>query len=73
MDKKIRKMIITLEKQGYIIREKPNMNRPKVFIKKTFEVEKETLHSFLDVAYYRDLKIKEALEEALQDWIERNG
>jgi Holliday junction resolvasome RuvABC DNA-binding subunit len=57
--------IETLNSLGYQV----TLKKPTT--KKTFEVEIETLHEFLNYQHKSGLKVKEAIQEALSDWIKK--
>lgn len=62
---KEREAIKTLEKLGYTVK----LNKPCV--KKTFEIEIELLKKFNDIQAESGLKVKDAINEALSDWIKK--
>ena len=63
--KEINKMVKELEKAGYKIK------RDVPTVKKTFEVEEATVNEFMTMVDKRGLKVKEAIDEALRDWIKK--
>ncbi len=63
MNQKTQKQIKELEKMGYIVK------RAVKTTKHTFEVEDDTLAQFLKVVARREMKIKSAVAEALEDWL----
>jgi hypothetical protein len=64
--KEEREALKVLTKLGYEVR----LQKPTT--KKTFEVEIETLTEFMRVVERLDLKVKEAIQDALSAWIEKN-
>lgn len=67
MNKDLLKLIKELEKQGYKVK------RDMKTKKHTFEVEEDNLNLFFEAAERHDLKIKEAINEALSDWIKKRS
>jgi Leu/Phe-tRNA-protein transferase len=57
--------IQVLKELGYQVK----LQKPTT--KKTFEVQIETLNEFMRVATVCDLKVKDAIEEALANWISK--
>lgn len=55
-----------LREQGLVVRKRVP------FIRKTFEVEATILKEFMELARKRGYKIKEAVHEALADWVKKN-
>jgi hypothetical protein len=66
-DSKAKDAIAALEKLGY----KVKLSKPSV--KKTFEIEVELLESFMDIQKKSDIKVKDALHEALSDWVNKKS
>jgi hypothetical protein len=64
-DLKAKDAVAALEKLGY----KVKISKPS--IKKTFEIEAELLESFMDLQKKSNIKVKDALHEALTDWIKK--
>lgn len=66
-DLKEKEAIKTLEKLGY----KVKLSKPT--IKKTFEVEVEILDRFIEIQKSLGFKMKEAMSEAMTEWIKKRG
>lgn len=64
-DIKEKEAITALEKLGYTVK----LSKPSV--KKTFEIEIELLEVFLETQKRSGMKIKEAVHEALTDWVKK--
>ena len=67
MDAKEREAIKALEKLGY------NVKLSKPSTKKTFEVETDLLERFTKAQKVSGLKMKQAVSEALGDWVIKNS
>ncbi len=65
MDVRTKKMVKELKNKGF------DVKRRVPTVKKTFEVPEDTLEKFKKAVYQRDMKIKDAIEEALEDWVEK--
>ena len=63
MDKNLEKKIKELEKAGFQVK------RVVKTTKKTFEVSEETIEQFMALVKSKDIKVKDAIEEALVNWI----
>lgn len=58
-------MIKVLESEGYKIK------KVEVTVRKTFELREETLKQFMALVDKKDLKVKDAVEEALSGYIKK--
>lgn len=65
LKQKERDALKTLKSLGY------NVSLSKPTTKKTFEVEIDTLDEFLKIQKGSGLKVKEAIQEALSDWVKK--
>lgn len=65
MDKNLEKKIKELEKAGFQVK------RVVKTTKKTFEVSEETIEQFMALVKSKDIKVKDAIEEALVNWIKK--
>lgn len=63
MDKELQKKIKELEKAGFKVK------KVVPTTKKTFEVPEELLNQFMAVVKEKDLKVKDAIAEALEQWV----
>jgi isopenicillin N synthase-like dioxygenase len=66
VDSETKKLIKQLEQKGFAVRR----NVPTK--KHSFEVPEDTLEQFFNVVHEKKLKIKDAIAEALETWIEKN-
>jgi hypothetical protein len=60
------KALLFLKEQGYIVR------KPTVYFKRTFEVDEEIYREFKEVQKSLRLKVKEAFNLALEDWVKKH-
>lgn len=67
MDEKTLKMIKDLEKKGFKIKKIVQST------KKTFEVPVDLLAQFMAIVKEKDLKVKDAFEEAMTEWVDSNS
>lgn len=67
MNADIKKKIKDLEKAGFKVK------RVVSTTKKTFEVSEETLKDFMKTLKSRDILVKDAVDQALTDWIKKNS
>lgn len=65
MDKDLLKKIKELEKAGFKVKKVVKTT------KKTFEVPEDLISQFMDLVNSRGLKVKDAIAEALQDYINK--
>ena len=49
------------------------VRRDVPLIRKTFEVQEQVLKQFLSIAQAKKIKIKDAIDEALRDWIKKQA
>lgn len=66
-DLKTKEAVKVLEKLGYTVR----LSKPS--LKKTFEVEAEVLERFIEVQKASKMKVREAINEAITDWVRKKG
>lgn len=64
MDEKLAKKIREIEAKGYKVK------RDVVLVKKTFEVPEAVLAQFMEKTRHKKLKVKEAMELAMQLFID---
>jgi hypothetical protein len=69
MNKRAQAAIKELEAMGYKIKPPPVVTT----IKRTFEVQKDHLAAFEEVAARRKIKYKDAMSEMFGDWIKKWG
>lgn len=65
MDKDLKKKIEELRKAGFEVK------RVVPTTKKTFEVPEDLLNQFMSIVKTKDLKVKDAVAEALEDWVKK--
>lgn len=63
---KIKDAVKALEAAGYVVKRKAQ------FAKKTFEVEKNTLVRFVQCQQTLGIRMKDAISQALEEWVEKN-
>ena len=63
--KNINDLIKQLEAEGYKVK------KTVPTVKKTFEVEEKVIEQFMDAVDKRDMKVKDAINDALNDWIKK--
>ncbi len=66
MDKELLKKIKELEKAGFKVK------RDIATTKKTFEVPIDLIERFMAIVKHRDLKVKDAIESAINDWVKKH-
>lgn len=66
-DIKAKEAIKTLEKMGYTVK----ISKPSV--KKTFEVAIDLLEEFTHAQKKNNIRMKDAISEALSDWVKKRG
>ena len=67
MDEKTSKIIKDLEKKGFKVKKVVETT------KKTFEIPVELLDQFIRIVREKKMKIKEAVEQAISDWVKKNS
>lgn len=68
MAKNVDALIKQLEAEGYKVQKAPS-----AYTLHSFQIDKGVLARFFEVQRERGLKVREAIDEALRDWIKRRG
>lgn len=68
MAKNVESLIKQLEAEGYTVKRDPSS-----YTLHSFQIDKDVLARFFEVQRERGLKVREAMDEALRDWIKRRG
>lgn len=67
MDKELQKKIKELEKQGFVVK------RVVPTTKKTFEVPVALVERFMKHCNDNDIKVKDAIAEAIEEYLKKRG
>jgi len=61
-------MIKRLEAEGYSVK-----RDPQSYTLHSFQIDKELLVRFFEIQRSRGVKVRDAMDEALRDWVKRRG